>query len=148
MAETAAAFRCGHVAVVGRPNVGKSTLVNCLVGERISITSKKAQTTRHRVTGILTTADAQFIFVDTPGFQTRHRARLNVRMNRVVTESLLGGSFVLEAGRTVPADRPVSTRSARIGGRRVEQVDALAMKGLLRRSPGLPRCGRSPRSCR
>ncbi len=133
MAETAAAFRCGHVAVVGRPNVGKSTLVNGLVGERISITSKKAQTTRHRVAGILTTADAQFIFVDTPGFQTRHRSRLNVRMNRVVTESLAAVDavvFVLEAGRTVPADRAVlDLVPARTGVvAALNKVDALAVK--------------------
>ncbi len=102
------AFRCGYVAIVGRPNVGKSTLLNHLVGEKVSITSKKAQTTRHRVTGILTTADAQFVFVDTPGFQTRHRSRLNERMNRAVTQSLADVDavvVVLEAGRTTAADR-------------------------------------------
>jgi GTP-binding protein Era len=102
--------RCGHVAIVGRPNVGKSTLMNRLVGEKVSITSKKAQTTRHRVTGILTKADAQFVFVDTPGFQTRHRSRLNERMNRSVTQSLADVDavvLVVEAGRTVQADRNV-----------------------------------------
>ena len=112
MADAAAApaFRCGYVAIVGRPNVGKSTLLNRLVGEKVSITSKKAQTTRHRVTGILTAADAQYIFVDTPGFQTRHRSRLNERMNRAVTQSLGDVDavvVVLEAGRTTPADRAV-----------------------------------------
>jgi GTP-binding protein Era len=112
MAESplAPAFRCGHVAIVGRPNVGKSTLLNRMVGEKLSITSKKAQTTRHRVTGILTAADAQLVFVDTPGFQTRHRSRLNERMNRAVTQSLADVDAVLlvvEAGRTVPADRAV-----------------------------------------
>jgi GTP-binding protein Era len=104
------AFRCGYVAIVGRPNVGKSTLLNHLVGEKVSITSKKAQTTRHRVTGILTTGDAQFVFVDTPGFQTKHRSRLNERMNRAVTQSLGDVDavvVVLEAGRTTPADRAV-----------------------------------------
>ncbi|MEP6656564.1 MAG: GTPase Era [Betaproteobacteria bacterium] len=107
---TVTAFRCGHVAIVGRPNVGKSTLLNHLVGQKVSITSKKAQTTRHQVTGILTTVDAQFIFVDTPGFQTLHRSRLNMRMNRAVTEGLSSVDaviVVIEAGRTVPADRSV-----------------------------------------
>ncbi len=112
MTETASTpgFRCGYVAVVGRPNVGKSTLVNHLVGEKISITSKKAQTTRHRVKGILTTADAQYVFVDTPGFQTRYRSRLNARMNRSVRESLSDVDaivVVIEAGRTTEADRAV-----------------------------------------
>jgi len=109
-AAAASAFRCGYVAIVGRPNVGKSTLLNHLVGEKVSITSKKAQTTRHRVTGILTAADAQYVFVDTPGFQTRHRSRLNERMNRAVTQSLGDVDavvVVLEAGRTTAADREV-----------------------------------------
>jgi len=103
-------YRCGHVAIVGRPNVGKSTLLNHLVGEKVSITSKKAQTTRHRVTGILTSADAQFVFVDTPGIQSKHASRLNVRMNRSATRSLEDVDaivVVIEAGRTTEADRAV-----------------------------------------
>ena len=103
-------FRCGHVAIAGRPNVGKSTLMNRLVGARLSITSKKAQTTRHRVTGILNTEDAQLVFVDTPGFQTRYRSPLNERMNRAVTQSMSDvdvAVLVIEAGRTVDADRTV-----------------------------------------
>jgi len=106
----AAGFRCGRVAIVGRPNVGKSTLLNRLVGQKVSITSKKAQTTRHRVAGIVTTGDAQFVFVDTPGFQTKHRSRLNERMNRTVTQSLADVDatvLVVEAGRVTEADRAV-----------------------------------------
>ena len=87
MTTTHAAFRCGHVAIVGRPSVGKSTLLNALVGERISITSKKPQTTRYRITGILTEPATQFVFVDTPGFQTRHRSPLNDRLNRTVRDT-------------------------------------------------------------
>jgi GTP-binding protein Era len=106
----AGAFRCGQVAIVGRPSVGKSTLVNALVGARISITSKRPQTTRHRVRGILTTAAAQFIFVDTPGFQTHHRSRLNERMNRAVRDSLADVDVivvVVDAARLTEADRDV-----------------------------------------
>ena len=77
-----------RAGIVGLPNVGKSTLVNALVGERVTITSRKPQTTRHRIRGILTTADAQYIFVDTPGFQTRHRNALNRMMKRGVRLAL------------------------------------------------------------
>jgi GTP-binding protein Era len=82
------ARRVGMVAVIGRPNVGKSTLVNALVGERVSITSRKPQTTRDRILGVRTDVDAQYIFVDTPGFQRRHRSALNTRMNQAVTGAL------------------------------------------------------------
>ena len=93
-------FRSGYIAIVGRPNVGKSTLLNHLVGQKISITSRKAQTTRHRITGILTDAHSQFVFVDTPGFQTQHLNALNRGMNRVVSSSMRDVNvilFVLEA---------------------------------------------------
>lgn len=98
---SAPAFRCGTVAIVGRPNVGKSTLMNALVGQKISITSRKAQTTRHRIVGIQTTDDAQYVFVDTPGFQTRHASALNRSLNRAVTSTLSSVDlvlFVVEAG--------------------------------------------------
>ena len=85
---TNSAQRSGFVAIVGRPNVGKSSLLNCLVGEKISIVSKKAQTTRHRIMGILTHENAQFVFVDTPGFQTKYSNALNRTMNRSVTQAL------------------------------------------------------------
>jgi GTP-binding protein Era len=94
-------FRTGYLAVIGRPNVGKSTLTNRLVGAKVSITSKKAQTTRHRIHGILTTDDAQFIFVDTPGFQMAHKNALNRLMNRSVTSSFADVDVILlvvEAG--------------------------------------------------
>ena len=103
-------FRTGHIAIVGRPNVGKSTLMNRLIGQKISIVSRKAQTTRHRVSGILTTANAQYIFVDTPGFQTAHRNALNRAMNRSVVHTLNDVNvvlFIVEAGRFSDADRAV-----------------------------------------
>ncbi len=102
--------RCGLVAIVGRPNVGKSTLLNALVGQKVSITSDKAQTTRHRVTGIRTEGSRQFIFVDTPGFQTRHNAPLNRNLNRAVTSTLSDVDvvlFVVEAGRFTLDDAKV-----------------------------------------
>lgn len=95
-------FHTGFIAVVGRPNVGKSTLTNHLVGAKVSITSRKAQTTRHRITGVFTDATTQFIFVDTPGFQTKHKNALNRLMNRSVTQTLADVDviyFVIEAGR-------------------------------------------------
>ena len=102
--------RCGLVAIVGRPNVGKSTLLNALVGQKISITSAKAQTTRHRITGVRTEGATQFVFVDTPGFQTRHGSALNRSLNRAVT-GVVGDVdlvlFVVEAGNFTLADAKV-----------------------------------------
>ena len=113
-------LKSGTIAIVGRPNVGKSTLLNHLIGEKISIVSRKAQTTRHRIMGILTRPDAQFVFVDTPGFQTKHTNALNRAMNRGVTQALSDVDvviFVLDADhfddrdkavvKLLPADRPV-----------------------------------------
>lgn len=102
--------RCGLVAIVGRPNVGKSTLLNALVGQKISITSAKAQTTRHRITGVRTEGDTQFVFVDTPGFQTKHGSALNRSLNKAVT-GVIGDVdvvlFVVEAGNFTLADAKV-----------------------------------------
>nr|WP_315193077.1 GTPase Era [uncultured Aquabacterium sp.] len=106
--------RCGLIAIVGRPNVGKSTLLNALVGQKVSITSRKAQTTRHRITGIRTEGDTQFVFVDTPGFQTRHTVRgtaaLNRNLNKTVQATLSDVAvvlFLVEAGRFGPDDAQV-----------------------------------------
>jgi GTPase len=101
-------FRAGYIAIVGRPNVGKSTLLNRLVGQKLSITSRKPQTTRQRITGIVTRDDAQLMFVDTPGFQTRHTSALNRNMNRTVTQALIDVDVILlviEAGRFSAEDR-------------------------------------------
>ena len=103
-------FRCGYIAIVGRPNVGKSTLMNKLIGAKVSITSRKAQTTRHRITGIQTRADAQYVYVDTPGFQTRHSNALNKTLNRTVTTTLTAADvvlYVVEAGTFGDADAKV-----------------------------------------
>src|SRR5687767_11732878 len=108
--EGAGPQRCGLVAIVGRPNVGKSTLLNALVGQKISITSSKAQTTRHRINGVRTEGDTQFVFVDTPGFQTRHSSALNRSLNKTVT-GVVGDVdlvlFVVEAGNFTLADAKV-----------------------------------------
>ena len=104
------ALRSGYVAIVGRPNVGKSTLLNRVIGEKISIVSRKAQTTRHRIVGVLTRPDAQFVFVDTPGFQTKHTNALNRAMNRGVTQALADVDvvvFVIEADRFDARDKAV-----------------------------------------
>ncbi|MES2237435.1 MAG: GTPase Era [Pseudomonadota bacterium] len=129
-------FRTGYLAVIGRPNVGKSTLMNRLVGAKVSITSRKAQTTRHRIHGVLTTADNQFIFVDTPGFQTSHTNALNRLMNRSVTSSFADVDVILlviEAGRwgvgeealmaMLPAEKPVILV--------INKIDRLTDKGKL-----------------
>jgi GTP-binding protein Era len=102
--------RCGLVAIVGKPNVGKSTLLNALVGQKISITSRKAQTTRHRITGIRSTGETQFIFVDTPGFQTDHANALNRSLNKTVMGAVSDVDlvlFVVNAGSFAAADAKV-----------------------------------------
>ncbi len=129
-------FRAGYLAIIGCPNVGKSTLMNRLIGAKLSITSRKAQTTRHRIHGILTTDDCQYVFVDTPGFQTQHRTALNRAMNRTVNAALADVDvilFVIEGTRwraedqavldKLPADRPVILV--------INKVDRLADKNAL-----------------
>ncbi|CAG0993036.1 GTPase Era [Methylophilaceae bacterium] len=103
-------FRCGTVAIVGRPNVGKSTLLNHILGLKLSITSRKAQTTRHRLLGIHTTEDTQYLFVDTPGFQQKHINALNKSLNKTVTQVLTEVDvvlFVIEPMHLGDADRKV-----------------------------------------
>jgi GTP-binding protein Era len=102
--------RCGLVAIVGKPNVGKSTLLNALVGQKISITSRKAQTTRHRITGMRTQGATQFVFADTPGFQTVHGNALNKSLNKAVQGAVSDVDLILlvvEAGSFTPADARV-----------------------------------------
>jgi len=103
-------YKTGVIAVVGRPNVGKSTLVNALVGAKVSIVSSKPQTTRHRILGVRTEADAQYIFADTPGFQTQFKSALNSAMNRTVTQALAEVDVVLwlvEARKFTAADQRI-----------------------------------------
>jgi len=103
-------FRTGMVAIIGRPNVGKSTLLNRLVGQKISITSRRPQTTRHRILGIVTQADVQFVFVDTPGVQSRHATALNRSMARAAVQSLQqvdAVAVVIEALHFGPDDKRV-----------------------------------------
>lgn len=104
------AFKCGTVAIVGRPNVGKSTLLNHILDMKLAITSRKAQTTRHRLLGIHTTEDTQFLFVDTPGFQQKHLNALNKGLNKTVTQVLSEVDvvlFVIEPMKLGDSDRKV-----------------------------------------
>jgi len=106
-------FRCGTVALAGRPNTGKSSLLNKLVGQKIAIVSPKAQTTRRTVTGIFTTPSCQYVFVDLPGYQTRHVNVLNRALNRQATEGARDCDvvvFVVEALRFGAEDREVLAR--------------------------------------
>lgn len=109
-AEPVQGQRCGLIAIVGKPNVGKSTLLNALVGQKISITSRKAQTTRHRITGMRTLGAVQYVFVDTPGFQTRHANALNRSLNKTVVGAVSDVDLivmVVEAGQFNLADAKV-----------------------------------------
>jgi GTP-binding protein Era len=114
------AFRCGYVAIVGRPNVGKSTLLNRLVGQKLSITSRRPQTTRHRILGVLTRPDAQLLLLDTPGYQTRSGGALNRVLNRTAQQVAQDADVVVmvcdasgwtradeQLARLLPTDRPV-----------------------------------------
>jgi len=107
------AHRCGTIGIAGRPNTGKSSLLNRLVGEKLSIVSSKPQTTRHLITGILTRDDCQYVFVDAPGQQARARSTLHRALNRRATEAARDSDvalFVVEAMRFTPEDRAVLER--------------------------------------
>ena len=102
-----APFRAGNVAIVGRPNVGKSTLVNALVGRKVSIVAPKPQTTRHRIVGVVNRPDAQLVLVDTPGLHESTRRVMNQYMNRVAISSSQDADvvvFVIEAMRFTDED--------------------------------------------
>jgi len=109
-------FRCGTVALAGRPNAGKSSLINALLGEKLAIVSDKAQTTRHLLTGMLTTDDCQYLLVDLPGYQTRHAGMLNRALNRRALEGARDCDvvvFVVEALRLGKEDLQVLSRIPR-----------------------------------
>lgn len=130
------AFRCGTIALVGRPNTGKSSLLNRIVGQKLSIVSPKAQTTRHLVTGILTTEDCQYVFVDSPGYQTTHKGGLNRALNRRAGDAARDTNvacFVVEACRFGPADKEAlalipATQTTVVA---VNKIDKLARAGEL-----------------
>jgi GTP-binding protein Era len=107
---TAASHRCGTIGIAGRPNTGKSSLLNRLIGEKLSIVSPKPQTTRHLVTGILNTPGCQYVFVDSPGQQSQAKSVLHRRLNRRATQAARDADvamLVVEALRFGPEDRAV-----------------------------------------
>ena len=112
-------FQCGYVALVGRPNVGKSTLMNCILGQKLSIVTAKPQTTRQRIAGIKTTEQGQVIYIDTPGIHLAARRALNRYMNRIAQAAFQDVDlilFLIEAGRWTRQDEHVA--------RSLERVDA------------------------
>jgi GTP-binding protein Era len=107
-------FRCGFAALVGRPNVGKSTLLNALVGEKLSIVTPRPQTTRHRVLGLVNLPHAQIAFVDTPGLHHHGTRALNQAMNRTAAAAALDADivvFVVEALRFTDEDELALSRA-------------------------------------
>lgn len=118
MTEPSADFRCGFAALVGRPNVGKSTLLNALVGQKVSIVTPRPQTTRHRIIGLVQLPNAQIAFVDTPGLHSQAKRALNKAMNRTAAAALEDADlvvFVVEAPFWNAEDELVLQRIARAG---------------------------------
>jgi GTP-binding protein Era len=134
-------YRCGFIALVGRPNVGKSTLLNRLIGQKISITSRRPQTTRHRIIGIKTLGNAQLIYVDTPGLHRYSGRAMNRHMNRTATLALQDVDvvvFLVEGLRWMPDDDLVLSELERLDCPvilAVNKVDLIAEKETL--LPGL-----------
>ena len=134
-------YRCGYVALIGRPNVGKSTLLNRLLGQKISITSKRPQTTRHRILGIKTTDTAQFVYVDTPGMHSYEGRAMNRHMNREAARTLQEVDvvvFMVEGLRWTEDDELVLKELSSVGCPVVlvvNKVDLITDKQLL--LPGL-----------
>ncbi len=130
-------FRCGFVALVGRPNVGKSTILNRLVGQKISITSRRPQTTRHRILGIKTDAQSQIVFVDTPGMHARQPRAMNRYLNRAAFDSLADvdvAIFVVEGTRWLEDDEWILERLKTLSCpviAAVNKVDHISNKELL-----------------
>lgn len=110
---TESAFRSGYVAIIGRPNVGKSTLINRILGQKLCITSRRPQTTRHRILGIKTTEQGQFIYVDTPGLHSDNKKAMNRYMNRAAASSIEDVDvilFVVEGLKWTDEDKKVLKR--------------------------------------
>jgi len=137
MTEQAPAFRCGYAAIVGRPNVGKSTLLNRILGQKIAITSPRPQTTRHKIIGIKTEAHGQAIYVDTPGIHRGGKRAINRYMNKAARSSLADVDvvvFVVDATRWTEQDEDVlqglaGSEAPVIAA--LNKIDTLAEKGLL-----------------
>ena len=129
--------RCGYVAIIGRPNVGKSTLLNCLLGQKISITSRKPQTTRHNLLGIKTQDDCQVLFVDTPGIHSPEPRAINRYMNRSALSALRDVDvilFLIDREKFSEADHKVAELFRQASGRKVlviNKIDLLPNKAAL-----------------
>jgi GTP-binding protein Era len=132
------AYRCGTAALVGRPNVGKSTLLNALIGWRLSIVSPKPQTTRHRILGVLTNDTSQILFLDTPGLHKTGGRAINRQLNKAARQTMAEADVVVqvaEAGRWTAEDQAVYETGARGEGKPrllvLNKIDAKKDKKLL-----------------